>query len=186
MMFFMRGNMQGRKTTGNLSSAAAEIRSQLWGHEASQEVYAQELSADILDVASEQNITIDSPLLPITPSHVIAQPQAFIYEPSTSHSGVQSPSESWHSRSRSQTPTGPPIKRSKTLSAQEELVNIEKEKMEWLKKMRENDDDADKQFLLSLLPQMKSLAPNKLSAVKIKILSVLHEASYSEETQYTN
>ena len=60
---------------------------------------------------------------------------------------------------------------------------LKKEKIEWFKKVNENDDDAEKHFLLSLLPQMKNLAPSKLRSVKMKFMATLHEATYGDETQ---
>ncbi|XP_039249630.2 transcription factor Adf-1-like [Styela clava] len=42
----------------------------------------------------------------------------------------------------------------------------------------EKDDDPDKQFLLSLLPQLKRLSPERASSSKLKIMQLLHDAEF--------
>ena len=54
--------------------------------------------------------------------------------------------------------------------------------MEWFKKYTEGND-AEKFFLLSLLPQMKSLSEKKLSELKLKYITLLHEAVYGDTEQ---
>jgi hypothetical protein len=174
---FLRDDIQGRKTVGNVTSMASTIRSQVLCQTNSTENNCQESYTDVLSIMDDQNISIMT-----SPPPTIEQPLPLTHEPSPSCSRSQTPLEQYPSRSRSQTPTGPCNKKSK-ISAQHELVNIEKEKMEWLKKVTENDNDADKNFLLSLLPQMKNLPPNKLSSFKIKVLTLLHEAAYEAKDE---
>lgn len=185
VMFILRDNMQGRKTVGNLTLAASHIKSQLCHTPSqastSQEITSQELSSDIFSLMNEENID----LVLASPLPANEQPVSFTHEPhascSTSKRSIEQHSRSRSpSRSRSETPTGPGNKKSKTISVQQQLVNIEKDKMEWFKKSTEDDDDADRHFLLSLLPQMKSLPPKKLSELKLKYLTLLHEAAYAE------
>ena len=63
------------------------------------------ISGDLLDLAYEQNITLD------IPPHASDQLQSFTIESSISYSRAQPPNESCYSRSRSQSPTGPPTKK---------------------------------------------------------------------------
>nr|XP_039250081.1 transcription factor Adf-1-like [Styela clava] len=44
----------------------------------------------------------------------------------------------------------------------------------------EKDDDPDKFFLLSLLPQLKRLSPERASSTKMKIMQLLHEAEFEK------
>ena len=177
-MFFLRDEMQGRKTVGNLSQAATNIKSNVL-RLANQPAVSQELSSDIWSIINEENIEI----IATSPQPTTEEPSDITQEEQPSCSSntgsIQSCSRS-PSRSRSETPTGPRNKKTRTISVQEQLVNIEKEKMEWFKNCTQEDDDADKKFLFSLLPQMKTLSPKKLSDLKIKYITLLHEACFGD------
>ena len=187
MMFFLRDSMQGRQKAGNLTLAASKIKSQVC-HTPSQaqsyEITSHDLSSDILTIMNEENIEIAA----ASPFSVCTQAVSNADESdpvcSISKRSIEQQSRSRSpSSSRSETPTEPRTKNMKTISVQEKLINIEREKIEWFKQSKEEDRDGTKQFLMSLIPLMKDLPPQKLSQLKLKIHTLVHETVYAEAEQ---
>ena len=175
--------MVGRKTEGNFTSFAASVIQQV---SSPLNQCCDELSSDILDIMVEENIEISTmpsqaatpvPALSPIESCASSSRDTIVYScPSRSHS--YTPSDVNEARSRSITPTILLSKKAET--SQDQLLDIEREKMAWIKSITQNhsDDDAEKNFLLSLLSQLKSLPSQKMSEVKLNMITILHEAAF--------
>ena len=189
MLFFLRDYILGRKTVGNLTSTAARINDHALSLMNEDCSHTEEFSSETLSLLREQNIQIIDPLSPtdiyVPVSSVSSHTDEINSISYSLHDNAQSTSCGSGSqtanprvRSRSQTPTASVSKKAKIKTPQEELIDLEKEKVAIVKQISANDDDADRYYLLSLLPQLKILPPKKLNETKIS--KILHEAIYEE------
>jgi hypothetical protein len=144
MMFFLKDQMLGRKTSGNLSEM---ILKQSCIDEFQFEIHDASITSTSLpkNPGSEET-SVDAEQLPVTNS----------LEPIRKKKKVES---NFH----------------------QNFLDLEREKLELLRKDQSDETDDCRQFLLSLVPSMKNMTPRNQCMFRIKVQELVFQFLHGED-----
>ena len=156
-MFFLRDSMMGRRMSSNVVSpcSVTEPSSESCSPMPSGQIFSKEGETCALESANNKEVENE-------PSFQI----------------LSSTSEQKNKRKRSE----PDISNVDLVAIEKEKVEIEREKVQLLiednQRREAEDNDADRHFLLSLLPLLRRVPEEKKTSMKIRVQEILHEGVF--------
>lgn len=106
-----------------------------------------------------------------------SQSEAYEEDNSVFHDSHEATLCSVQVREQSVRPNG--FKRSREIGMQE-LLAVEKQRLELFQRQQEDERDSDRMFLLSLMAPMKALEPHRAHMFRLKVQQLLYDAQYSQ------